>query len=360
MEPPAIKVTQLEQRYGDKLAVCVPHLEVSRGEVLVILGPNGSGKSTLLRVLGLLERPFRGSVAYRGRVPVTQKECLDQRRRMAMVFQDPLLFKGSVFRNVSYGPRVRGMGAGASRQEVKGALDLLGIGHLEDRPVDTLSGGEAQRVALARALAVKPEVFFLDEPTAYLDAPAKEAFVKDLRGLLDRLGLTALFVTHDRSEALALGARVAVLEAGHLRQEGDALEVFRRPATLSLAAFLGAEVLGSGRVQMEGSRWLVKANGGAITVNSGEGYEGEVDLVMRPEDVNLSRGGSHEPGLNALTGLVSEIIPSGHAYRVTLDCGFRVRGYLTGYQVRCWQVSVGDSLTASFYPDAVHLIPRSS
>lgn len=357
MGPSAIEVRDLEQRYSGRTVLRVPHLAVAPGETLTLLGPNGSGKSTLMRAMGLLEAPWKGTVMFNGNIPITPRERLEQRRRMTMVFQDPLLFGGTVQRNVAYGLRVRGLDARAVKERVGGALHLLGIEGLRHRLANTLSGGEAQKVALARCIAIEPEVLFLDEPTAYLDAPAKEAFVRDLRHLLSNLGVTTVFVTHDRSEALGLHGKVAILEGGHLIQVGEAERVFRSPATLSVAEFLGAQLVGKGEVVTENLKRVLRVNGLLITLETGEDYTGAVDLVIRPEDVRLEVEGQPRDGLISVKGRVKDITPQGQLYRVTLSGPLNVCGYLTAHDMRAWSLRVGDELRANFYPDSLHLVP---
>ncbi|MDQ7792878.1 MAG: ABC transporter ATP-binding protein [bacterium] len=354
MEPAAIAVKDVEHRYGAKLAVQIPYLAVPRGGTVTLLGPNGSGKSTLLRIMALLELPGRGQVAFSGELPATPGQRLAQRRSMTMVFQDPLLFAGTVYRNVAYGLRLRGLPAAEVAGRVERSLAMLGIADLKHRPATALSGGEAQKVALARCLAVEPEVLFLDEPTTHLDAPAKQAFLSDLGGLLERLGLTAVFVTHDQSEARSLGGRIAVLEGGYLRQEGPAEQVLRRPASLSLAGFLGAQCAGRGRVV---SATCVAVNGITLALEPVRERSGLVDIILRSEDVLLHRGDEAGDGMNSFRGKVTAVALEGQLYRVTLAGPLTVSAYLTAHVVRAWSLTVGDKLTASFYPDALHLLP---
>jgi tungstate transport system ATP-binding protein len=180
----------------------VPALDVAPGELLAIMGPNGSGKSTLLRVLGLLERPEAGRVEFHGR-PVDAREALAERRRMATVFQEPLLADATAADNVGLGLRFRGIAAAAAAPRVAAWLGRLGVGPLASRQARTLSGGEAQRVALARALVLEPEVLLLDEPFAGLDTPSRAALIADLGAVLRQDRVTTVLVTHDRGEARA-------------------------------------------------------------------------------------------------------------------------------------------------------------
>ena len=175
-------------RFESQVVLDVPALAVVPGEVLAVIGPNGAGKSTLLRVLALLARPTRGTVRLQGAVPRTEAERLAWRRRMACVFQEPLLCRGSVLYNARLACRLRGVARPEADRRARDWLGRLGIAALADRPTDRLSGGEAQRTSLARAFAAMPEVLFLDEPFAALDAPTREVLLDDLGRLLARPG----------------------------------------------------------------------------------------------------------------------------------------------------------------------------
>jgi tungstate transport system ATP-binding protein len=227
-------------RYSPALALAIPALDVYAGEVMAIIGPNGSGKSTLLRILGLLQAPNRGEVRFRGE-PVMVAGGLAARRRMAMVFQQPLLVDATVADNVTLGLAFRGVPA--AERDARGArwLARLGVAELARRQARTLSGGEAQRVALARALVLEPDVLLLDEPFAGLDQPSRAALIPELGGIVRAEGVTTILVTHDRVEAQALADRVAVLIGGRLHQVDETARVFRAPSSWEVARFVGVE-----------------------------------------------------------------------------------------------------------------------
>ena len=272
---------------GTKTVLDVPALSVEEGEVLGIMGPNGAGKSTLLRVLGLLESPDTGSVTFRGR-PVTMAAGLPVRRRMASVFQDPLLADASVLDNVALGLRFRGVARDAIRPRVTRWLERFGIASLAARRARTLSGGEAQRTALARALVVEPELLLLDEPFSALDQPTRDALLRDLRGILSAERVTTVLVTHHRGEALALGDRLAVLIGGAILQVGPAAEVFRAPTSAEVAQFVGLETLVEGvAVAHHGSRSSLQVGAHRIEVAEPTRPGERVLVCVRAEDVSL-------------------------------------------------------------------------
>ena len=218
-------------------ALAGAELAVARGETVAVLGPSGSGKSTLLRVCAGLVRPDAGRVLLATRdlagVPT-------HRRGIGLMFQDGALFPHrDVERNVAFGLRVAGVPAEVRRRRVAEVLALVGLAGFERRSVQALSGGEQQRVALARALAPDPSVLLLDEPLGSLDGPLRTRLLADLAELFARLGLTAVYVTHDIGEAFALGNRVAVMRAGRVVQCATPAELWARPADAWIARFLG-------------------------------------------------------------------------------------------------------------------------
>lgn len=210
--------------------------EIADGEIFAFLGPSGCGKTTTLRIIAGLETPDSGTVLFDGR-DVT--DVPPERRNAAMVFQSYALFPHmNVFENVAFGPRARKMPKPEIAPRVAEALQLVQLAGLEKRPVTDLSGGQQQRVALARALAVHPDILLLDEPLSNLDAELRYATRVQLAELQRRVGITAIYVTHDQEEALALAHRVAVLKDGHCHQIGTPDEILNQPATPFVKSFL--------------------------------------------------------------------------------------------------------------------------
>src|SRR5688572_1504386 len=355
-----LALRDVRRRYGARDALDVRALDVVAGEVLAVIGPNGAGKSTLLRVLGLLERPDTGQVLVRGRA-VDGREALGERRRMATVFQEPLLTDATVADNVALGLRFRGVSAAAGRARVARWLERLGVGGLATRAARTLPGGEAQRIALARALVLEPEVLLLDEPFAGLDAPARAALMTDLGAILRADRTTTVLVTHERGEALALADRVAVLMAGRLRQVDATARVFYAPVAADVARFVGVETLVTGRVlQSDGGVTAVDTGGRVVEVAADARPGATVRLAIRPEDVTLEPAGMHSrsSARNALEGVIAGIAASTHAIHVTVDVGFPLVAAVTARSAKELGLAPGTRVCAVFKASAAHLIAR--
>jgi tungstate transport system ATP-binding protein len=356
-----LALRNVRRRYAAHDALDVTALDVFAGEVLAVIGPNGAGKSTLLRLLGLLERPDVGTVLVAGR-PAAALDALAERRRMATVFQEPLLADASVADNVAMGLRFRGVPASAAAPRVARWLERLGVAPLARRPARTLSGGEAQRVALARALVLEPEVLLLDEPFSGLDAPTRAALLTDFGAILRADRTTTVLVTHERGEALALADRVAVLIEGRLRQVDETARVFYAPVAEDVARFVGVETLVSGRVlQSDGGVTAVDAGGRVVEVAAAATPGAIVRLAIRPEDVTLEpTGGSHATSArNALDGVIARLAPSTHAMHVTVDVGFPLVAAVTTRSVRELGLAPGTRVCAVFKASAAHLIAHS-
>ncbi len=301
----------------------VPHLQVQEGEILTLLGPNGAGKSTLVAVLAGLLPPRRGELRFRGHV-VDFRRNLDYRRRIAVVLQRPVLFRGTVWANVEMGLRFRGVPPAVRREKVQRWLQRLGLGELAQRPARRLSGGQAQRVALARALVLDPELLFLDEPFQALDAPTRRDLLLELRDLLQAEGRTAVYVTHDLTEGLALAHRVAVMVEGRIRQIGPPEAILYRPVDLQVARLVGMENVLPCRVQAkERQLAFVEACGCRCTALAAEDVTpgAPAYLGLRPEALMLTL---EEPqagtsARNRFPARVRRIWPQGALMRVQVQ-----------------------------------------
>jgi len=361
-----LEVRDLRISKGGADILDVPALTVAAGETLSLIGPNGAGKSTLLLALSGIERPAAGELLFRGdRVP-SGPASLAYRRRVAMVFQEPLLFDTTVFENVASGLRLRGLAREEIARRVGENLGRFHIAHLADRSARTLSGGEAQRTSLARAMAVAPEVLLMDEPFAALDPQSREELLEDLARTLRETGVTTIFATHDRTEAQRLADRVAVLADGRLRQLGTAAEVLRRPADAFVAAFVGVEnllpvtlwsaVASSGMLARLGKTSLEVGGAAPGMMSGAEGF-----LCIRPEDVVLAASARADDASagNRFPGQVTSVIPQGPLSKVTVDCGVRIVAAVSGHVARDLALKPGSAVQVALRPTDLYVIPRA-
>ncbi len=243
MSDVVLMMDNISKNYGPREVLRVERLSFAAGKIHGVMGPSGAGKSTMLRLLNLLERPTTGRIFYRGQDVHAYRPRLQLQRRMAMVFQKPVLFDGTVFDNVAYGLRVRGMRGPDVSGRVVDALRRMGLEPLRRARALTLSGGEAQRVALARALVLEPDVLLLDEPTTNLDPNNVALLEKLIRGASGRNGTAVILVTHNVFQAKRLADQVIFLYEGRVVEEGPAAEMFRAPKDERTRAFVHGEMI---------------------------------------------------------------------------------------------------------------------
>ncbi|HSH45825.1 MAG TPA: ABC transporter ATP-binding protein, partial [Longimicrobiales bacterium] len=352
--PPLLRAESLRRSYGDRLVVDVPSLAVSRGEVLAVLGPNGAGKSTLFRLLMLLERPDRGRILLDGE-PATAGDPAT-RRRLAGVFQRPYLFAGDVDDNLRFGLRAVGVPRSSWDERVRRAARELGLERVLHADVARLSGGEIQRVALARALVLEPDVLFLDEPTANLDATIRRRFREELESVIRERAGAVVLITHDAADAFDLADRVAVLENGRVVQVGTPEDLTVDPATPFIAAFTGAELLLDGVVEAAGGGAVEVRTGGTVLVARAPDPPPSpgtpVHIRYRPEDVTLS---ADDPaGVSARNHLrmrVRDVRPTAGLIRVRLDGQFSLAAVVTRASAERLRLAPGREVTALLKTD---------
>jgi iron(III) transport system ATP-binding protein len=247
-----LSVQDLHLSYGDNAILKGVSMQLTQGEVVSLLGPSGSGKTTLLRAVAGLEVPHKGAIRIEDRAVFdggAKVEVPAEKRNLGLVFQSYALWPHrSVFDNVAYGLKLRSVAGNEIRERVDTALKNLGLGHLADRLPHQLSGGQQQRVAIARALVYNPPVILMDEPLSNLDAKLREEARAWLRELILRMQLSALVVTHDQNEAMAMSDRILLLNNGVIEQQGSPEEMYGRPQTLFTADFMGSNNAIPGKV----------------------------------------------------------------------------------------------------------------
>jgi putative spermidine/putrescine transport system ATP-binding protein len=316
--------------YGPIAAVDNVSLDVRRGEFFSLLGPSGCGKTTTLRLIAGLAEPDAGIVKILGD-DVT--DVSTNKRNIGMVFQNYALFPHmTVSENIGFGLRMRKIPRSEINDRVASALELVRLSGVGKRMPRQLSGGQQQRVALARAIVVEPKVLLLDEPLSNLDAKLRKEMQLELRALQRRLGITAVYVTHDQEEALTLSDRIAIMENGRVCQCAEPSDIYRSPANRFVAEFIGRVNLIRGRVEQRTGGAFYHAECGTIFSVPGHLFPsadagGELDLIVRPESVQLDpRSEASREGIR-LNGRVLQTIYSGAvtSYELEFDGGLRLR-----------------------------------
>lgn len=322
---PLLALKNIAKSFASTKAVNDVSLDVAQGEFFGLLGPSGCGKTTTLRMIAGLEKPDSGSIVFQNN-DITALPA--ERRGFGMVFQNYALFPHlNVFENVAFGLRARHKSKAEMSERVTSALELVQLPGYGKRAVDELSGGQQQRVAIARAIAIEPVLLLFDEPLSNLDVSLREATRGELRELVTRLGLTAVYVTHDQEEAFALCDRISVMVGGRLMQTGHPRELYEQPSDIAVARFLGRNNL-IGAMRLSSSN---AAEGEFKTLEGGHilrlGIKRDelgplnkpVVLAIRPEHVQISANG--EFANNSLRGSIREIVFAGATSTVRVDAG---------------------------------------
>ncbi len=290
VSPAALSLRHITRRFGDFVAVDDVSLDVAPGELVALIGASGSGKTTTLRMVAGYESPDAGEILLGDR-DITRDP--PQRRGFGMVFQHYALFpQMTVAENVAFGLEARGVAKTERLKRAGEILTTVGLGGAAGRAVQSLSGGEQQRVALARALVIEPKALLLDEPLSNLDPTLRQTTREDLRALLHRAGVPALFVTHDQEDAFAIADRIALIKRGKILQVGSPVDLYNSPANREVASFIGraaivpAEVSGSTATIRSGGTYIAipfvrTADGGSIA---------NPHVVLRPHSLKLADG----------------------------------------------------------------------
>jgi putative spermidine/putrescine transport system ATP-binding protein len=343
----AIALEGVAKTFPDGTRALLPTtLEVAPGEILALLGPSGCGKTTMLRLMAGLERPDAGGRIRFGEDDVTRIPI--ERREVGLVFQSYALFPNmTVAGNVGYGLKVKRVPRAEAAARVAEVLSLSQLSPLAGRNVKALSGGQRQRVALARAVAPRPRVLLLDEPLSALDAALRERLRTELATLLRELGTTAVFVTHDQSEAMAIADRIAVMSEGRILQTDAPETLYRRPANAFVAEFVGgANRLGA---TFDGARLLMRGGALALSAPVPDGHA----VYARPETLRLS-----PPGEATLTGTVAAVIFQGTHHRLTLT-GVTERPVVVDH-VATLAPRIGERVGLALDPDDALVLPDAS
>ncbi len=355
-----LSLKSISKTFSQTAAVSEVSLDVEGGEFFGLLGPSGCGKTTTLRMIAGLETPDSGSIEFDGK-DITDLPA--EKRGFGMVFQNYALFPHlNVFENVAFGLKARRRPSTEIRDRVKSALELVQLPGYEKRRVDELSGGQQQRVAIARAIAIEPALLLFDEPLSNLDVSLREATRGELRELVTRLGLTAVYVTHDQEEAFALCDRISVMSSGRVLQTGKPRDLYEHPAELTVARFLGRNnLIKVMRLSSSKEGW-----GEFRTLEGGHTLRAPVLhselaplnqpclLAIRPEHVQIRHDNANTE--NALAATVKKVNFAGATSTVKLDAAglpLEVLGVASN------GIAVGETCVAVLPPDKISLLKNA-
>jgi spermidine/putrescine transport system ATP-binding protein len=344
-----IRLIGLTKQFDDVVAVDHVSLDIDRGHFFALLGPSGCGKTTTLRMIGGFEEPTEGRIELGG---VDVAPLPPYKRDVNTVFQSYALFPHlSIFENVAFGLRRRGVKSSDLRRRVTEALELVGLAGLERRKPRQLSGGQQQRIALARALVNRPRVLLLDEPLGALDLKLRKEMQLELKGIQNEVGITFVHVTHDQEEAMTMADRIVIMDGGHIEQVGTPTELYEQPRTSFVAGFLGVSNLLEGTIVGDDQ---VKLSDGTLVGVPREalaGKSGTVRIGVRPEKLRIGGGEG-----NTLAGTVTESAYIGVSTQYILDTP---AGPVTVYVQNDrpgGQVATGERLTLSWDPDCTFVV----
>jgi spermidine/putrescine transport system ATP-binding protein len=349
-QSPDVRLERVTKRFGeDVLAVDDVSLDFERGSFFALLGPSGCGKTTTLRMIGGFEEPTAGAV-YLGDRDVTGLP--PYKRDVNTVFQSYALFPHlTIFENVAFGLRRRGVKSSALRRRVEEALELVALAGYGNRKPRQLSGGQQQRIALARALVNEPRVLLLDEPLGALDLKLRRQMQLELKRIQHDVGITFIHVTHDQEEAMTMADRIAVMNAGRIEQLGTPSELYETPQTAFVAGFLGVSNLLAATSDADGNVRL--RDGTVVRAPAARGRRGHVAVGIRPEKIRL--GG--DEGGNALSGVVAERSYIGVSSQYVVETGAGpITVYVQNADPGAEAAVPGDQVVLGWHPAATFVV----
>lgn len=305
-----IDIVNISKSFGENLVLDDLNLYIRENEFLTLLGPSGCGKTTLLRILGGFESPDTGKVIFDGK---NITELAPNKRQLNTVFQKYALFTNmTIAQNIAFGLKIKGKSQSYINDKIRYALKLVNLEGFEDRTPDSLSGGQQQRIAIARAIVNEPKVLLLDEPLGALDLKLRQDMQYELIRLKNELGITFVYVTHDQEEALTMSDTIVVMNQGYIQQMGSPEDIYNEPQNAFVADFIGESNIIEGTMLEDR---LVKILGAKFPcVDEGFGRNRPVDVVIRPEDVDLVK-----PEEGTIQGVVSHLIFKGVHYEMEVQ-----------------------------------------
>jgi len=340
-----IKLKNISISFDEEKIIDNMNLYIRDKEFITFLGPSGCGKTTTLRIIAGFLQPDSGEVIFDGKVI---NDVPPHKRQLNTIFQRYALFPHlNVYENIAFGLRLQKISEKEIKETVTEMLSLVNLKGFERRNIASLSGGQQQRVAIARALAVKPKILLLDEPLGALDLKLRKDMQVELKNIQKRLGITFIYVTHDQEEALSMSDTIVVMNGGKIQQIGTPLDIYNEPKNAFVADFIGESNIIEG--VMRADFWVEMAGNKFKCLDKGFGVDEEVDVVVRPEDVDIVKA---EDGM--ISGKVTSITFKGVHYEIIVEIkGFKWMIQSTDYQ------EVGSTIGLVIEPDAIHIMKKS-
>lgn len=340
-----IKLKNISISFDEEQIIDNMNLYIRDKEFITFLGPSGCGKTTTLRIIAGFLQPDSGEVIFDGKVI---NDVPPHKRQLNTIFQRYALFPHlNVYENIAFGLRLQKKSEKEIKETVTEMLSLVNLKGFERRNISSLSGGQQQRVAIARALAVKPKILLLDEPLGALDLKLRKDMQVELKNIQKRLGITFIYVTHDQEEALSMSDTIVVMNGGKIQQIGTPLDIYNEPKNAFVADFIGESNIIEG--VMRADFWVEMAGNKFKCLDKGFGVDEEVDVVVRPEDVDIVKA---EDGM--ISGKVTSITFKGVHYEIIVEIkGFKWMIQSTDYQ------EVGSTIGLVIEPDAIHIMKKS-
>ncbi len=340
-----IKLKNISISFDEEQIIDNMNLYIRDKEFITFLGPSGCGKTTTLRIIAGFLQPDSGEVIFDGKVI---NDVPPHKRQLNTIFQRYALFPHlNVYENIAFGLRLQKTSEKEIKETVTEMLALVNLKGFERRNISSLSGGQQQRVAIARALAVKPKILLLDEPLGALDLKLRKDMQVELKNIQKRLGITFIYVTHDQEEALSMSDTIVVMNGGKIQQIGTPLDIYNEPKNAFVADFIGESNIIEG--VMRADFWVEMAGNKFKCLDKGFGVDEEVDVVVRPEDVDIVKA---EDGM--ISGKVTSITFKGVHYEIIVEIkGFKWMIQSTDYQ------EVGSTIGLVIEPDAIHIMKKS-